>query len=913
MRTNIRISILSVIMVLSFCILSYAQASSAIVEGIVEDDTGQALRGAIITLANIETGWNREIATAGNGSYRIEAIPPGKYEITVMLGGFATQIRKGITLYVGQVARLNFVLKMAAVEETITVTAEAPIVETTKSEIGQVVEQTRIESLPLDGRNFLELAELAPGVAPSTGFGGGGTSISAASFRNVTFNIDGLEVTDVVTRGGFGYFTAEPVREFEVITNRFSAEYARSLSGVVNVITKSGTNDLHATAYVYARDEVFDARRWYFDYDKLDFVKEKEKENFSFQQFGFSIGGPLAKNKTHFFLNYEGARYNSTAYVTANPAWSLLDISDEIGSFPVTTRTHQIFAKINHQFSPRNYLTVGFSFKKDDHKNLYVGGLSTQSFGCSLDWDEYLLLVSETFTVSDRAVNEFRFQFGTRRQDWIPNDKDPAVYEYTTYGVICSSGSHPSVDQLNFNRRIQFKDDFSISLPQTKSGEHHLKFGFDLQFLYGDHDTRYYKNGYYVVWYGTPYYYTQGFGPSHFKFNEEVYGIYIQDDWKLAANFTLNVGVRYDYNSYAPDDNDNIQPRFGFAYDPFNDGKTVLRGGIGWYYDNLFIQILQTAANLGKNGVYIATWLPWDPSYPSDWKGFAEKPEILPVSKQSIWACAPDMKIPHSIQYSVGISRELLKDLSLSLDGVLVRGKNLLRLRDANAPASNWRDHYSFEIPRGWETYYADFYRPDGNFRIIHQMETTGRSEYKALYVSLTKRYSNNFSFQASYTLAEAKDDIPMGGDYNNLPNDSNDMDAEWGYSLNDLRHVFALNGVYYLPYGFSVGGIFIAYSGRPYSASLGYDYNGNGVFDRPLGMGKNTLRGKDWFKKLDLFVAKSFSLRRYQLSFRLDAFNVLNSLNVGGYGSTVDTLVYQLATYAYSPRELQLSVRFSL
>ena len=883
-----------------------AMASTATIEGTVKDPTGAALDDVAIVLRNLETGWVARTASGDSGTYNLPAIPPGLYRLTAESAGFATFTREPIRLFVGQTADIPITMALGGRAEQVTITADSPLVTPTRSEIAQVVEGERIQQLPLDGRNFLELAELAPGVAPSTGFGGGLTSISGFSFRNVAINIDGLDVTDVVARGAYGYFTSEPIREFQVITNRFSAEYGRSLSGVINAVTKSGTNELHGSAYVYARDEALDARHFVFDPETLDFDREDEKEEFSQQQIGASIGGPIVKDRTHFFVNYEHGNYDSTAFVTADPAWSFagLDIESEVGSFPQTTADNQLFAKLNHKAGGRHALEASFTRKTTDDTNVFVGGFSTESFGARTEFAENLVLLGDTWTVSNRAVNQLRVQFGTRRNDWIPNDRDPSVYQYTDFGVVTCCGSHPSVDQLNSTRRIQLRDDFNLNLRR-----HNLKFGGDVQMLRGDHDTRYTSTGFYVVWYGSPLYFRQAFGPTHFTFDEEVYGLYAQDDWRVREHLTLNLGARYEYNTFTPDDSDNIAPRLGFAWDPAGDGRTSIRGGVGLYHDLAFTQLVQIAHWGGPDGAYNLTFAPNDPLYPANWGSITSLPAGRAIPARDIYTMQDDISTAESWQTSLGFQREIARDLALSVDGVFIRGSNLLRLRDVNAPA------FSGPYPAGQEVTFANRNRPtipaNNGFRRIDQIEASGRSEYKALYANITKRLRRN-TFQLSYTLADAKDDLPVGGDYNSRPNDSLDLDAEWGPALNDIRHTIAANAVVGLPYGFSAGGIFLAYSGRPYTAALGFDFNGDGNDnDRPQGVGKNTLKGEP-FAKLDLFVDKAIRFgRSYRVNLRLEAFNALDRLNRTAYGNLVDTETYQVATSAAAPRSFQLSARF--
>ena len=885
---------------------SLGMASTATIGGTIKDASAAALPDVTVTVRNLETGWEARTASTSSGTYQVPAIPPGVYRLTAEAPGFAVFNREPIRLFVGQTAEVPIVLALGGRAEEVTITADGPLVTATRSEIAQVVEGERIQQLPLDGRNFLELAELAPGVAPSTGFGGGLTSVSGFSFRNVAINLDGLDVTDVVARGAYGYFTSEPIREFQVITNRFSAEHGRSLSGVINAITKSGTNEFHGSAYVYARDEALDGRRFVFDPEILDFEREEEKEEFSQQQMGASIGGPIVRDRTHFFVNYEHGNYDATAFVTADPEWSYpgLDIASEVGSFPQATTDNQLFAKLNHQAGSAHALEASFTRKTTDDSNVYVGGFSTASFGARTEFAENLVLLGDTWTLSNRAVNQLRVQIGSRRNDWIPNDRDPSVYQYTDFGVITCCGSHPSVDQLNSTRRIQVRNDFNLGLRR-----HNLKFGGDLQMLHGDHDTRYTSTGFYVVWYGSPLYFRQAFGPTHFTFDEEVYGLYAQDDWRLRDHLTLNLGVRYEYNTFTPDDTNNIAPRVGFAWDPAGDGRTSIRGGVGLYHDLAFTQLVQVANWGGRDGAYNLTFAPNDPLYPRNWGTIESLPAGRPIPARDIYAMQDGISTAQSWQTSLGVQREIARDLALSVDAVFIRGANLLRLRDTNAPA------FTGPYPAGQEVAFANRNRPvvpaANGFRRIDQIESTGRSEYKALYANLTKRLRRN-TFQVSYTLADAKDDLPVGGDYNSRPNDSLDPDAEWGPALNDIRHTLAANAVVGLPVGFSAGGIFLAYSGRPYTAALGYDFNGDGTDnDRPQGVGKGTLKG-DGFSKLDLFLDKAFHFgRSKKVTLRAEVFNALDRLNRTGYGNIVDTETYQVATSAGAPRSFQLSARF--
>ena len=286
-----------------------AQGTGSAIQGTVTDEQGAVMPGATVVVANVETGWTRDLITDERGWYRATAIPPGDYKSRVTLQGFATQIRRGLTVTVGQEATVNVALRVANVEESVTVTGAAPLVETTRSTLGTTVTRESLDNLPLITRNFAGLATLAPGV---TGVGGGGVTAQGQTDRSNSYMVDGVSNDQIVTAGNRGGFSLEAVREFAVMTNQFSAEYGLSSGAVFTVITRSGTNDLNGRVFAFHRGDALDAQ------NPFSKAQGSGKAPFSQQRFGGFLGGPIVRDRLHYFGSYEGSRQRETTVITAS-------------------------------------------------------------------------------------------------------------------------------------------------------------------------------------------------------------------------------------------------------------------------------------------------------------------------------------------------------------------------------------------------------------------------------------------------------------------------------------------------------------------------------------------------------------------------------------------------------------------
>jgi Carboxypeptidase regulatory-like domain len=332
----------------------------------VRDDSGGVLPGASVIVTNVDTGVSRGLLTDAGGWYRAAALPPGRYEVRVELNGFLRQVRSGLTLTIGQEAEVPITLKMAQLEEAVTVTGAAPLVETSKSALGTTVTREQLDSLPLPGRNFSALANLTPGV---TGVGGGGLNTSGQLSRNNTFLIDGVSNDEGAVAGTRGGFSLEAVREYAVMANQFPAEYGRASGAMITIVTRSGTNRLEGRGFLLHRGDSFDAQ------NPFSKAQGSGKAPFSEQRYGGLLGGPLPRDQTHYFGSYEGRRLRETNVITS----SLVPVSER--EHPQNTNGNQVFGKVDHVFTPAQTLSVRYRIDRTTQTGLGIGGLNTVERG----------------------------------------------------------------------------------------------------------------------------------------------------------------------------------------------------------------------------------------------------------------------------------------------------------------------------------------------------------------------------------------------------------------------------------------------------------------------------------------------------------------------------------------------------
>lgn len=875
-------------------------------QGAVKDDQGLALPGATVTLTNVETGWTRSLVTDEGGRYRAAALPPGIYEIKAELAGFATAVREKVPLALGQELTVDMSVKVASLEETITVTAAAPLIEVTSNTLGTTVSREQLDALPVPGRTFTALAQTAPGV---TGVGGGGVNAGGQLSRNNSYRIDGVSNDNNVLANSRGGVSMEAVREYVVISNQFSAEYGDASGAVVSVVTRTGTNDVQGRGFLFHRDESFDAQ------DPFSKAQGSGQAPYSQQRFGGFIGGPIKKDKMHFFGNYEGVRLDQTAIIT-----SPLVPSDQ-REVPNNETGDQYFVRTDNRLTDEHSIFVRYRYDQTEEFNNGVGGLNTIERAVDSINRNQDAVFSHTAVLSDRVLNELRVQFGRHFADNVtqrPLDSPTISRPSGNFGKASNQPQGRTED------RWQIVNNFSYSL-----NAHSLKFGVDYSRIRA---TSYFNNntgGTFTFDTDLPFdpnnlatyptQYTQNIGDPRLRRPNDVVGVFAQDSWRMRSNFTLNYGVRYDReNAFkqatgVSDASLNLAPRIGFAWDPLNDQKTVVRGGAGMYYSKVFLNITGNI-QLARSFVGVTVV---NPGFPDPFS----RGEAAPPSAPSTTVPPDEIDTPSTRQLSIGVKRELVGGMAVSADYVNSRGKHLYNAPDVNAPDP------------------ITGLRPDPDFLRITQYQSTGNSWYNGLLLGLERRSGRGPQLGVSYTLSKQTRDVE---DFNFVPQDNYNRAAEKGPASNDRRHQLVVNVVWQLKWGMQVGLFTQMRSGRPFNVTTGVDNNRDRstTTDRPDlanpdgdpldrstydanftgrsgNLPRNFARGPS-YAEAHLRVSKMINLSRAKLD-RLEIFvealNVTNRVNLDTPEDNLRSAAFGRSTSFHndsSPRQVELGFRLN-
>ena len=884
--------------------IASAQTTGATLQGTVFDEQGAVLPGASVTIENVETGAQRAIVTDSRGRYRAAALPPGRYRMRIELSSFSIYVREGLTLTIGQEATVDATLKLASVQESVTITAASPLVETTNSSIGTTISRSQLDALPLAGRNFTTLAQTAPGV---TGVGGGGVNAAGQLNRNNSFLIDGASNDDNVVASTRGGFSLEAVREYVVMANQFAAEYGQASGVIVNVVTRSGTNNVQGRGFVLHRDDSLDAQ------DPFSKAQGSGKAPFNQQRFGSFLGGPVVRDRMHYFGSYEGLRQRETSVITS----PLVPVDDR--EVPHDTNGHQYFIKSDTQLTPGHSLSVRYRLDGDKEIGSNIGGFDTRERGQDVTRRDQDVVGNHTAIVSARTLNELRFQFSRRNIYWDTVRYSPLG----TPAINKPSGNFGKANNMPQGRRehrLQFIDNLSYS-----RGSHDVKTGFDISLI--QVKSYFFNNVDGTFQFRTdapfnsadlstyPFQFTQNVGDPNLQRRNDLYSGFVQDTWRLRPNLTFNVGLRYDTETAfkeaagVGDDRNNLAPRLGVVWDPFRDGKTAVRGGYGKYYDQAFLNI---TGNIMLARRFVGVTI-LNPGYPDPRSRGSE----APPSKPSTTIASDEVQTPNTTQVSLGIKRELVAGLAISADAVHGRGRDLF-----NGPDINYPDPVTG-------------IRPNADFLRIQQYQTNGNSWYNALLLGVERRSGRGPQFGISYTLSKQVRDVE---DFGFQAADMSNRGAEKARANNDRRHQLVANMTWALPAGFQIGSLLQARSGLPWNITTGTDNNRDTITttDRPDLLNPNgdprdrstysaSFNGRAGnlprnfgiasdFWVLDARLSRFFKLPHQRIEAFVEAFNLLNRANLGLPTGNLTSASFgqprALATGA-TPRQVELGLRF--
>jgi hypothetical protein len=915
---------------LSVCLFPvFAQQSvtSATLSGRVEDSSGASVSGANVTITNLDTNQTRSTTSDAEGRYRLSNLTIGSSRLTVEHEGFAT-LNQQLTLTVGQSLDVPLKLSVASLSASVQITGDVPIIEAARTQVAETVSPHEISSLPLNGRNYLDLALLIPAVS-RTNTGNvqrfaetsavPGTGISVAGQRNLNngFIVDGLSANDDAADLAGTFYSQEVIREFQVVTSGGIAEFGRASSGVVNIITQSGTNEWRGRLYGFFRNQRFDAR------NPLALTKDLLTQ----AQYGMSLGGPIRHDRTFLFANFEQTRRNDSNIITI-PQASVASINNrlnqtgfrgpriETGILPGGYDVTNLFTRLDHKVNAANLLSLRYSLYDINAINSRnVGGLNSVSRGASLNNRDQTFAAANVTALSPHSINEARFQFTHSLLAAPVNDATgPAVNinGVASFGTATFSPLARAIDLY------ELVDNLS-----TERGAHSIKGGVDLlynrvnitfpgalQGVYTFTSPANFLSGTYSS-------FQQAFGAAtQFQSNPNL-GLFVQDEWRPRTDLTINAGLRYDAQ-FLPDpirtDWNNFAPRLGLAYSP-GDRKLVVRASFGIYFDRIPLRATSNALQRDGSKYIVVQLSPSQAGAPVFPNVLAAQPSVL-QTKPNVTRIDQNIKSSYSEQVNLQIERELSKDVSLSVGYIHLRGLHLILSRNVNVPR--------FPASAG----VANLGRPDPNFGNISRSESSGDSYYNALVVAFNQRATRWARLRVSYTYSKAIDDA--GNFFFSSPQDNFNLKDDRGPSDNDQRHRLSVSGSLEIPRARRASGLRRAFEGvelsyifsyasrLPFNILTGNDRNFDTNFnDRPVGVGRNTGRGFDT-ASLDLRLSRKFHLTdRFGLEAIVEGFNVLNRANLQLPNNVFGTGQTPLATFgnptaANDPRQIQLGLRLS-
>ncbi|HEX2832858.1 MAG TPA: TonB-dependent receptor [Thermoanaerobaculia bacterium] len=863
------LALLCLLTLVFLAIPAFAQIDKGSIEAVALDQTRSPLPGVTVTVKRPETGFETMNVTDTSGTSRFPSLTPGNYEVTFSLEGFAPATQ-AVTLRIGQEAKLSVAMQ-ASTSETITVSAEAPIVDVHKTDSSTNIVPEQITALPVPDRDFQRLAFIAPGVQRERGgfrFINGGPVVGAGgNASSATILVDGVDLTDQVNGLARARFSQDAVREFRVITNRFDTEIGGSSGGALSIVTKSGTNKTSGSVLGFFRDAALREK------GALDL---KKNDDYSRRQLGLTVGGPIVQDKAFYFASIEQISTDDITLFRPGGAYANL-AADVDHPFDQTL----LFGSVDMNFNSQMTGGIKAVYEKYDEDNFRVGGVADESYGQTLERKNWNVTGEHNWAISSTSSNEARIQYGTRRF-FEPTNSD-GVAEWFSSGNTLQTGGNILGDLLGDGDTWELRDTFHHHFA-TGRGSHDLKFGGSIQHLEERFRLDTYERGLFIYVTDTralPLAYAYGVGSSDVSSDTDVYGAFVEDSWRPNAQLTLNLGLRYDVDTNGNNegfthplipearerDTDNFQPRVSFSYDLKGDGTNVLRGGAGRFTGRMLL--VPALTELQQNGVTgRVTYtringallgfpaLALDPNNPTT-TGIVSKPAIALL--------APDYHNPEATQASLGYTMKLGSSrLFLDTEAVYVKGEEEIVIRDVN-----WNGN-------------AVRTRPYTAYDQVNMYTNDGHSEYKALVLSLNGNIRQNDLITASVTLSDKKNisddfspDFPTG-----YPNDPHDIEAEYGFARGHERYRIVLSGVFHAPWGFTVAPIYEYGAGQPWTHRLGYDFNGDGKnSDRPTGVGRNEESGPP-FRQLSLRLTKSFSVGMGELEAIAEAFNITNVVN---------------------------------
>lgn len=888
--------------------LAHAQSVDIVVIGAVSDESGAPLLGATIVATSEATGIARSAVTDAKGRYALLNLTAGTHTMRAALDGFAPSTRQAQTLYVGTTITIDFALTLAGVAEQVTVRGTLAALETTRSTLTRTVQQNEIDTLPVIDRNFNDLAALAPGVT-KTGVYGGVDISGGRDFQNA-YQLDGVSVERQHLGDQRIGFAQDWVQEFQVLTGQFNVEFGQAAGGVLNVITRSGGNQVAGRLYGFFRDDAWDAMPAF----------AARKPPLDEYRMGGTVGGPVVKNRLFYFGGIERFSSASSAIVQST-------FASANGTFPSTDERTLSLAKVEMFTEPGHTIRIRYNEHRQQSTGASVGGVSTEEHGRFSEVRAHDLAGGWSWVISTSRLNEARASWSSVVPKGGCNfaERNPIgtwferVYPGAQFGC-----------PVNFGTAAEHQLQLIDNLLWTR-GSHDMKIGVQASWTRSDGDFRNIRDGRYsferdlAFSASDPLSYPFSFvmidGPTVWDVSAWSVGIFAQDNWRVTDDLALNVGIRYDVDGSLTalnplvridkglqtidGDLDNIAPRIGFAWTPLQNGRrTLLRGGAGLYYDqnhnNVATLLLLNNVLVNRTVAVNANSPLLNPFWPdiaraksflADALARNTTPQLsqlgdLVASTNNV---DPGIRIPAITQMSAGVAHEFSHWFNGSADVVYTRGADLYIIRNTNLDPNA-------------------FQRLNPNYSSISSFGNGGVSRYKAVQLQANIIPSARHLVKLGYTLATNRSNtnstLSAGAATNPF-----DYSEDAGPTDNDVRHNFTMSGSSSLPLGVQLSGILNYRSALPYSGTT----TAPRPDGKPFGFRpepRNARRGDDALS-LDVRVGKAVKLgRSHSATAFLEVFNLTNQLNYASYIETIVSSSFGQPTTAGPMRRLQLGIR---
>jgi carboxypeptidase family protein len=969
-----------VCIVMLSCSAVWGQSITASLQGRVVDASGAVVAKAQVTVTNTETGFSRSTNSSDTGEYKISSLPVGNYKISAKATSFQPMTRN-ISLSVGDVATVDITLSPGQVEQQLTVTTEAPLIEPTRTSTDSVIEQEQIKSLPVNGRQFIDFALLAPGVTIGDTTSGSTdviiepvTKLSFAG-QNIHYNFIAIDGADnISTASGVQKTTpsTDAVREFRVINNTYSVEAGRAVGGIVNIITKSGTNDLHGSLYEYFRNNAMDATS-----ELAAPGLNKLQQN----QFGFTLGGPITKGRTFFFGNYEGQRRNENPYYNSIILTNLAKINQFKTNFGLPTETlnqnrksdlDNFLLKLDHSFTDHEYMFVRYFFNDGRLTNVSPlnDGFDLPSGFKDNNLRDQSLVASLSSTLTPSIVNEARFQFGHRTFDFPTVTTQPHLEVLNTFtaGVNRGNPDYYQESRIEFvdnvtvqkgKNTFQFGGDFS-HVNTKESFPLFYPFEADFACLFTAQCAQSMEAGapsvIFFERFKAPTFTEPSFSPSVFQgkqissairnqaqgeIGHDYGGLYAQHSWHASKDFSMNYGLRYQFERFPSNVLDSpmsqFDPRAGFSYHLGTKYNIVLRGGGGIFHGMIPMPLLacQAPSCGGTTGTYPGRTNENALAATTRLFAFASAPNITQIALADILAgnypdsaplgfcpggtvsgCgffgdsviarfAKNHKPPYGIQTSLGLAFQPTDDSVVDISFLRTKGVHLGSFFNVNQPdpSGTATVHNSQGTSGTKNTYFAAPGIPGSRsagpgfptlYAVYFEADSKWNSSWNGLLVTYNKRMTHHFSTGVSYTWSKGIDDGPNPS-FVLIPQDSKNFKAERALSSDSVGQRFVLNTTIAGPTkmnalvnNFQFSTIVSLQSPNYFTKFAGFDANGDifGNNDRVGIEPRNTFKG-DSYQSVDVRIARTFKLtEKMNLEGLAEAFNLFNTVNVRFYNT---------------------------